>query len=98
MEVMLGHRDGYCLARNNHRVYHDLDSGKMVLFPHSTDQLFGSLALFCPGLSPLFPHNYQAIRYFPFHPVARAVPDLPVIPKRRRTAPVKIHRFLTPQS
>ena len=26
MEVMVGHRDGYCLARNNYRVYHDLDS------------------------------------------------------------------------
>ncbi len=42
MEVMLGHRDGYCLARNNYRVYHDLDSGKMVFFPHGMDQLFGN--------------------------------------------------------
>lgn len=25
MEVMLAHRDGYCLARNNFRLYHDLD-------------------------------------------------------------------------
>ena len=41
MEIMLGHRDGYCLARNNFRVYHDLDSGKMVFFPHGMDQLFG---------------------------------------------------------
>jgi hypothetical protein len=42
MEVMVGHRDGYCLARNNYRVYHDLDSGKMVFFPHGMDQLFGN--------------------------------------------------------
>ncbi|MGO8930200.1 MAG: CotH kinase family protein [Limisphaerales bacterium] len=42
MEVMLGHRDGYCLARNNYRVYHDLDSGKIVFFPHGMDQLFGN--------------------------------------------------------
>jgi hypothetical protein len=42
MEVMVGHRDGYCLARNNYRVYHDLDSDKMVFFPHGMDQLFGN--------------------------------------------------------
>jgi spore coat protein H len=42
MEVMLGHRDGYCLARNNYRVYHDLDSDKMVFLPHGMDQLFGN--------------------------------------------------------
>jgi len=41
MEVILGHKDGYCLARNNFRIYHDLDSGKMVFFPHGMDQLFG---------------------------------------------------------
>jgi len=42
MEVMLGHRDGYCLARNNYRVYHDLDTGKFAFFPHGMDQLFGN--------------------------------------------------------
>jgi spore coat protein H len=42
MEVVVGHRDGYCLARNNFRVYHDLDSGKMVFFPQGMDQLFGN--------------------------------------------------------
>ena len=45
LEIMLGHRDGYCLARNNFRVYHDLDSGKMIFFPHGMDQLFGSADL-----------------------------------------------------
>ncbi len=42
LEVMVGHRDGYCLARNNYRVYCDLDSGKMMFFPHGMDQLFGN--------------------------------------------------------
>jgi len=42
MEILLGHRDGYCLARNNFRVYHDLDTGKMVFFPHGMDQLLGT--------------------------------------------------------
>lgn len=45
MEVMLGHRDGYCLARNNFRVYHDPDSGRMIFFPHGMDQLFGTADL-----------------------------------------------------
>ena len=45
MEIMLGHRDGYCLARNNFRVYHDLDTGKMVFFPHGMDQLLGTADL-----------------------------------------------------
>lgn len=42
LEVMLGHRDGYCLARNNFRLYQDLDTGRMVFLPHGMDQLFGS--------------------------------------------------------
>jgi hypothetical protein len=41
VEVMLCHRDGYCLARNNYRVYQDVDAGKMVFLPHGMDQLFG---------------------------------------------------------
>lgn len=45
LEVMICHRDGYCLARNNFRVYQDLDTGKMIFFPHGMDQLFGSAEL-----------------------------------------------------
>src|SRR5688572_15321737 len=45
MEVMLGHRDGYCLARNNFRVYHDLDSDRMIFLPQGMDQLFGTANL-----------------------------------------------------
>jgi hypothetical protein len=44
-EVMLGHRDGYCINRNNYRVYHDLDSGRIVFFPHGMDQLLGTAEL-----------------------------------------------------
>jgi spore coat protein H len=42
VEIMLGHRDGYCMFRNNFRVYHDLDSDRMIFFPHGMDQLFGT--------------------------------------------------------
>ncbi|HTL15791.1 MAG TPA: CotH kinase family protein, partial [Patescibacteria group bacterium] len=41
LEVMLSHRDGYCLARNNFRLYQDVASGKMIFFPAGMDQLFG---------------------------------------------------------
>jgi hypothetical protein len=45
LEVMLCHRDGYCLARNNFRVYHDRDSDRILFLPHGMDQLFGSADL-----------------------------------------------------
>ncbi len=41
LEVMICHRDGYCLARNNFRVYEEADNGKVVFFPHGMDQLLG---------------------------------------------------------
>jgi hypothetical protein len=41
MEVLSGHRDGYCLARNNFRLYHDPTSDKFVFLPDGMDQLFG---------------------------------------------------------
>jgi hypothetical protein len=47
MEVILCHRDGYCLARNNFRVYHDLDTGKVVFLPHGMDQLLGKADFPC---------------------------------------------------
>lgn len=42
MEIMLDHSDGYTVAVNNYRVFHDLDSGKMVFIPHGTDQVLGN--------------------------------------------------------
>jgi hypothetical protein len=61
MEVMLGHRDGYCLARNNFRVYHDLDTGKVVFFPHGMDQLLGTADLpWQPSLAGLVAQGVMA--------------------------------------
>jgi spore coat protein H len=42
LEVMLWHWDGYAMNRNNWRLYHDLDKGRMVFLPHGLDQLFGN--------------------------------------------------------
>lgn len=61
MEVMLGHRDGYCLARNNFRVYSDLDTGKAVFFPHGMDQLLGTADLpWQPSLAGLVARGIMA--------------------------------------
>jgi spore coat protein H len=40
MEVMTWDWDGYLMNRNNYRVFHDLDTGKMVFLPHGMDQMF----------------------------------------------------------
>ncbi len=39
MEIMICHRDGYSAARNNFRLYHDLDSDRFLFLPHGMDQL-----------------------------------------------------------
>jgi len=40
LEVMIWDWDGYIKNRNNYRVYHDLDTSKMIFFPHGMDQMF----------------------------------------------------------
>jgi hypothetical protein len=40
LEMLTWHWDGYVLKKNNYRVYHDPDSGKLVFFPHGMDQMF----------------------------------------------------------
>ena len=40
VEMVTWHWDGYTLKKNNYRIYHDPDSGKMVFFPHGMDQMF----------------------------------------------------------
>lgn len=41
MEVLAGHRDGYALARNNYRLYHDPETDRFVFIPGGMDNLFG---------------------------------------------------------
>ena len=40
LEMMTWHWDGYLLKKNNYRIYHDPDSGKMTFLPHGMDQMF----------------------------------------------------------
>jgi hypothetical protein len=41
LEILSNHRDGYCLAANNYRIYQDPDSARFIFLPHGMDQLFG---------------------------------------------------------
>lgn len=41
MDIIQCDWDGYAMNRNNWRIFHDLDSNKMVFFPHGLDQMFG---------------------------------------------------------
>ncbi|MBL9170473.1 MAG: CotH kinase family protein [Verrucomicrobiales bacterium] len=42
MEIILGHRDGYCLARNNFRLALDRARGRFFWVPYGMDQLLGN--------------------------------------------------------
>ncbi len=41
LEVMIGHRDGYGLARNNFRIHRHPETGRWTFLPDGMDQLFG---------------------------------------------------------
>ncbi|MBI1842494.1 MAG: CotH kinase family protein [Verrucomicrobia bacterium] len=41
-EVVTGHRDGYCLARNNFRLYYDPAKHRFTFLPQGMDVLFGT--------------------------------------------------------
>jgi spore coat protein H len=41
-EVLIDHRDGYSMDRNNFRLYHDPASDKFVFLPHGLDLIFYS--------------------------------------------------------
>ncbi len=40
LEILLGHRDGYCMAKNNYRLLVDPGRGRVKFLPHGMDQLF----------------------------------------------------------
>jgi spore coat protein H len=40
LQVITWDWDGYLMNRNNYRVFHDMDSEKMVFIPHGMDQMF----------------------------------------------------------
>jgi spore coat protein H len=40
LDALTWNWDGYALDKNNYRVYHDLEKGRMVFFPHGMDQMF----------------------------------------------------------
>ncbi|HEY2952475.1 MAG TPA: CotH kinase family protein [Verrucomicrobiae bacterium] len=40
LDVLTWNWDGYPMNRNNYRVYNDLDTHRVVIFPHGLDQMF----------------------------------------------------------
>lgn len=40
VEILVTHHDGYCLSRNNFRIYHNPIQDRLVFLPHGMDQLF----------------------------------------------------------
>jgi spore coat protein H len=40
LQVLTDDWDGYPCNRNNYRLYHDVDTGRFVFFPHGMDQMF----------------------------------------------------------
>ena len=40
MQTITWNWDGYAMARNNYRIYHDPESKKLVFIPHGLDQMF----------------------------------------------------------
>lgn len=42
MEVLLGHRDGYSMARNNFRICYSARTGQFLFLPQGMDQLLGT--------------------------------------------------------
>jgi len=40
LDVMFWDWDGYAMNRNNYRLFHDLDSQRLVFMPHGMDQMF----------------------------------------------------------
>jgi hypothetical protein len=40
LQVITWNWDGYAMARNNYRIYHDPETDKLVFLPHTMDQMF----------------------------------------------------------
>jgi hypothetical protein len=54
MDVLQVNWDGYCMNRNNYRVFHDKTSDKMIFMPHGLDQMFGTTPQGSPH-TPMLP-------------------------------------------
>jgi hypothetical protein len=42
IETLLCHSDSYSMNKNNYRLYHDPESGKVVFMPHGMDRILGA--------------------------------------------------------
>ncbi|MEI6297903.1 MAG: CotH kinase family protein, partial [bacterium] len=42
VEILVGHRDGYCLQTNNYRLYHDPADDRFAFLPHGLDAILAN--------------------------------------------------------
>jgi hypothetical protein len=62
MEVMICHWDGYCLGRNNFRIYHNPETDRTVFLPSGMDQCFAKFDLpWKPDMAGLVARSVMAI-------------------------------------
>ena len=61
LEVMTCHWDGYSMNRNNYRVFHDMETDRMIFIPHGMDQMFGTRGRRAPPSSDIFPREVHGI-------------------------------------
>ena len=54
LQIITWDWDGYVMKPNNYRVYHDPDTGKMVILPHGMDQMFWDVNHFVIPKPPVF--------------------------------------------
>ncbi|MEY2411325.1 MAG: spore coat protein, partial [Verrucomicrobiota bacterium] len=40
LDILMWNWDGYAMGKNNYRMFHDLDAGRLVFLPHGVDQMF----------------------------------------------------------
>ena len=69
LEMILWHWDGYTMARNNWRIFHDRGADRIVFIPQGVDQMFNTTE------GPLFPDQPNGM-------VARAVLQIPELRDR----------------
>lgn len=70
METILAHWDGYTMNRNNYRIFHDRESGRLVFIPQGLDQVLSR------PRGTIFPPTVGL--------VARAVLEVPALRHRYR--------------
>lgn len=61
LEMMTCHWDGYAQNVNNYRVFHDMETDRIIFIPHGMDQMFGTRGRRASPRSPILPQQVKGI-------------------------------------